>query len=87
MVFVTLQLCLIIDAASQFVMAEGHESAYYRLQKVSGAFAFTSSILGYYSVIHYLCEDVIGFNVPMGDTSKYFSKSARRARKATEHEV
>lgn len=39
---------------------------------VGGAFAFTASVLGYYTVLHYLCEESLPVSVPMGDTSRYF---------------
>ena len=66
MIFISLQVCLVIDGSSRFYMADGLEDKYMMLQKVSGAFAFIASVLGYYTVLHYLCEDCIGFQSSAG---------------------
>lgn len=70
-IFTALQICLVVDGVSQFIMADGHLRAYSTLQRVSGAFAFVAALLGYYCTAHYLCEDALGFAMPMGDTSRW----------------
>lgn len=45
----------------------------------AGVFGFIAGLLGFYTVAHYLCQDVLPFPVPMGDTSAWFQ--ARRERK------
>ncbi|KAL2209972.1 hypothetical protein CC79DRAFT_1394280 [Sarocladium strictum] len=74
MIFTTLELCLVLDGASHFWKADGHDDAYARLQKVAGAFAFIASILGYYTAAHYFLEDAIGFALPMGDLAGIWHK-------------
>ncbi|KAJ5102997.1 GPR1/FUN34/yaaH [Penicillium argentinense] len=87
MIFVSLELCLIFDAASQFTRADGKLSLSGSFSTVGGAFAFIASILGYYTVLHYLCQDSLPFTVHMGDTSRYFGKGSRAQSKADHHLV
>lgn len=47
------------------------------LSKVGGAFAFVASIFGYYTVLHYFCQESLPFKVVMGDTSRFFERRAR----------
>ncbi|KAG8417375.1 hypothetical protein J3458_004884 [Metarhizium acridum] len=69
-IFACIELCLILDGASQFAKADGHHDTYSRMQKAAGAFGFVAGLLGYYCTAHYLCEEALGFAVPMGDLSK-----------------
>ncbi|OQD97413.1 hypothetical protein PENSOL_c012G07548 [Penicillium solitum] len=78
LLFLTLELCLIFDAASSFVLADGLVEKSANLMTVAGAFAFVSSLLGYYSVLHYLCEDSLPFSVPMGDTSRAWKRWCKK---------
>lgn len=78
LLFLTLELCLIFDAASSFVLADGLVDKSANLMTVAGAFAFVSSLLGYYSVLHYLCEDSLPFSVPMGDTSRAWKRWCKK---------
>lgn len=71
-IFICIELCLTLDAASQFYMADGEASTGRVLLQVAGAFGFIAGLLGYYTVAHYLCQDVLPFPVPMGDTSRFF---------------
>lgn len=72
LIFTTLELCLCFDAASSFVTADGRLQLGTDLMTVGGVFAFLSSLLGYYCVLHYMCQDALPFPVPMGDTSRIF---------------
>lgn len=77
-VFSFIELCLIFDAASYFASADGKTELGINLMKVSGAFGFVASLLGYYTVLHYLCEDALPFPVPMGDFTKYRMKKKEK---------
>lgn len=46
----------------------------------AGVFGFIAGLLGFYTVAYYLCQDVLPFPIPMGDTSTWFQ--ARRERKS-----
>lgn len=74
LIFATLELCLIFDAASQFTRADGKIGLSESFSTVGGVFAFISSILGYYTVLHYLCQESLPVSVVMGDTSRFFVK-------------
>jgi hypothetical protein len=76
-IFLSLELCLIFDAASQFKRADGMIETSETFSKVGGAFAFVASIFGYYTVLHYLCQESLPFTVVMGDTSRFFDRRAR----------
>lgn len=78
LLFLTLELCLIFDAAGSFVLADGFTDKSADLMTVAGAFAFVSSLLGYYSVLHYLCEESLPFSVPMGDTSQAWKRWCKK---------
>ncbi|ATY62421.1 gpr1 family [Cordyceps militaris] len=84
MVFVCIELCLVIDASSQFAKADGYDMTYTKMQKAAGAFGFLASILGYYSTAHYLLADGFGFHLPMGDTSARFKSRANNTAKDLE---
>lgn len=58
-----------LDASSYFMHADGNMDASNALVKAAGAFAFLSGLLGYYTTAHHLCQDVLPFDLPMGDTS------------------
>ncbi|GJN69940.1 hypothetical protein PLIIFM63780_010435 [Purpureocillium lilacinum] len=74
LVFTAIEFCLVLDGVSQFVKADGHDETYAKMQKAAGAFGFIAGLLGYYCTAHYLCEEALGFSVPMGDTSRFFVK-------------
>ena len=74
MVFTCIEFCLVIDGVSQFMKADGYDDTYMKMQKAAGSFGFIAGLLGYYSTAHYLCEDALGFQVPMGDTSRWSLK-------------
>lgn len=76
-VFGAIEACFVLDAISQFAMADGKLQSYHNLQMAAGAFGFAASLLGYYSVAHYLCADALGFALPMGDTSRYFVRTRK----------
>ena len=84
LIFLSLELCLCFDAASQFKRGDGRFSTSKTFSTVAGAFAFTASILGYYTVLHYLCEESLPVSVPMGDTSRYFKKCTLASGKAND---
>lgn len=76
-IFATIELCFSLDAASYFAKADGKPDIALTLAKSAGVFGFTSGLLGYYAVLYYLCQDALPFKVPMGDTSRFFSKISK----------
>ncbi|KAI5456602.1 GPR1/FUN34/yaaH family-domain-containing protein [Mariannaea sp. PMI_226] len=83
-IFASLEVCLTLDAAAQFKLADGNQAVYTALEKASGVFAFIASMLGFYCVLHYLCQDALPFDVPMGDTSRFFARMKERKTKRIE---
>lgn len=75
----SIELCLIFDASSYFALADGNAATSTALIKAAGVFGFIAGLLGFYCVAHYLCQEVLPFSIPMGDTSAWFQ--ARRERK------
>ena len=67
--FSAIEICLVLDGVSQFMKADGYDATYTAMQKAGGAFGFIAGLLGYYCTAHYLCEDALGFALPMGDMS------------------
>lgn len=84
LIFTTIEFCLVIDSLSQFSMADGYPETYARMQKAAGAFGFVAGLLGYYCTAHYLCEDALGFSVPMGNTDQWFERRRLRTTKDIE---
>ncbi|KAL1874763.1 hypothetical protein VTK73DRAFT_182 [Phialemonium thermophilum] len=68
-IFITIQLCLMLDSSSYFVLANGNLATSAALMKAAGVFGFLAGLLGFYTTGHYLCEDALPFDIPMGDTS------------------
>ena len=66
MIFTALEFCLVIDGASYFVFANGHQNVFFQMQQAAGAFAFIAGLLGYYTCAHYMCEEALPFRLPMG---------------------
>lgn len=42
--------------------------------QAGGVGAFIAGVAGFYTVAHYMCQDVLPFPVPMGDTSRFFKR-------------
>ncbi|RSL58024.1 hypothetical protein CEP54_008007 [Fusarium duplospermum] len=78
-IFINIELCLVFDASSYFALADGNTSTSTALMKAAGVFGFIAGLLGFYCVLYYLCQEVLPFSVPMGDTSAWFQ--ARRERR------
>ncbi|KAF5026831.1 hypothetical protein F66182_1024 [Fusarium sp. NRRL 66182] len=78
-IFACIELCLVFDAAAYFALADGYAARYTALMKAGGVFGFIAGLLGFYTVAYYLCQDVLPFRVPLGDTSAWFQ--ARRERR------
>ncbi|KAK7414914.1 hypothetical protein QQZ08_012475 [Neonectria magnoliae] len=77
-IFTTIELCLSLDAASNFARADGKEVSK-ALIKAAGAFGFISGLLGYYSCAAFMCQDSLPFSFPVGDTSRFFQKYRKSA--------
>ncbi|KAJ6092445.1 hypothetical protein N7467_004414 [Penicillium canescens] len=76
--FLGLELCLILDAASSFALGDGLVETSANLITAAGAFGFIASLAGYYSVLQSLCEDSLPFSVPMGDTSRAWKRWCKK---------
>nr|CEG05252.1 unnamed protein product [Fusarium clavum] len=48
------------------------------LMKAAGVFGFISGLLGYYSCAASMCTDALPFELPCGDTSRYFKKTRKQ---------
>ncbi|KAI1408028.1 GPR1/FUN34/yaaH family-domain-containing protein [Hypoxylon sp. FL1857] len=77
-IFLTVELCFALDASSYFARADGKLDISVGLQKAAGVFGFLAGLLGLYTVAHYLCDDVLPFDVPMGDTSSILKRFRTR---------
>lgn len=73
-IFATIFLCFTFDAASNFALADGNAGTAKALMKAAGAFGFISGLLGYYSCAASMCQDALPFNLPVGDTSRFFNR-------------
>ncbi|KAI9711597.1 MAG: hypothetical protein M1812_007119 [Candelaria pacifica] len=71
-IFVTVELAFVLVAASYFATADGHIAGGVALKKAGGVFAFLSGLLGWYTVGHLMCQEVLSFSFPMGETSHLF---------------
>ncbi|OAA72367.1 GPR1/FUN34/yaaH [Cordyceps fumosorosea ARSEF 2679] len=78
LIYLFVDLGFLFIAASYFAKADGHASAATGLQVTGGASCFIAGLLGWYLTFHLLLKDEL-VELPLGDTSKYFSK--RRARR------
>lgn len=76
--FLSIELCLVLDASSYFATADGNPDTGKALMKAAGVFGFIAGLIGYYCVAHYMCQDVLPFRVPMGDTSRFFQLRCKK---------
>ncbi|KAF2008427.1 hypothetical protein BU24DRAFT_415788 [Aaosphaeria arxii CBS 175.79] len=70
LIFVCLECCLLIDGSSYFILANGDQTSFLRMQQVSGAFGLVAGLAGYYTCAHYMCEEALPFRLPMGQLKK-----------------
>ncbi|KAL7917240.1 GPR1/FUN34/yaaH family domain-containing protein [Trichoderma austrokoningii] len=68
-IFIAIELCFTLEASSYFALADGDAKLSTALMTAAGVFGFLAGLLGFYATAHYLCEDVLPFHIPMGDTS------------------
>lgn len=73
-IFFTVQLAFTLVSAGYFLTADGFTETATAVNIAGGAFAFASGMLGYYTVANLMCQEALGFNFPMGDTSRFFKK-------------
>ncbi|KAF5671850.1 GPR1 [Fusarium circinatum] len=76
-IFTTIFFCFTLDAASNFAHADGKVEVSKNLMKAAGAFGFISGLLGYYSCAAAMCADALPFELPCGDTSRFFKKTRK----------
>ncbi|KAM0346196.1 hypothetical protein ACHAPU_005618 [Fusarium lateritium] len=77
-IFTTIFICFTLDAASNFAHADGKLDVAKSLMKAAGVFGFISGLLGYYSCASSMCADAIPFELPCGDTSRFFKKTRKQ---------
>lgn len=76
-IFITIELCFTLEASSYFILADGNVGLSAALMKAAGVFGFLAGLLGFYATAHYLCQDVLPFHIPMGDTSRVVKRWKR----------
>ncbi|KAF0322270.1 gpr1 family protein [Colletotrichum asianum] len=84
-VYGALEFSYIFNCAANFVFADGHTASGKSLTKVAGSFGFIAAPAGFYAMANGFCGDVLPFEIPLGDLSRFFAKSKLRGtrRKAT----
>ncbi|KAH6689575.1 hypothetical protein F5X68DRAFT_268024 [Plectosphaerella plurivora] len=70
LIFKMLELCLLIDGSSFFILAKGNPVKFSQIQQVAGDFGFVAGLLGFYTCAHYMCEEALPFRLPMGQLRK-----------------
>jgi uncharacterized protein len=70
LIFTMLEVCLLIGGSSFPVRANGNEAMFSQMQSVAGAFGFVARLLGYYTCAHYICQEALPFQIPMGQLKK-----------------
>ncbi|KAF9878148.1 hypothetical protein CkaCkLH20_04186 [Colletotrichum karsti] len=70
-----LEFSYILNCSANFAMADDHAALGITLTKVAGAFGFISALTGFYTLAHELCSEVLPFEIPLGDTSRFFQKA------------
>lgn len=78
LVFFFVDLGFLTVAASYFAAADGFADSSVKLKKSGGVFCFLAGLVGWYLVFHLLLKEEV-FELPLGDTSRFFGK--RRVRK------
>lgn len=78
LIFLTVELCFGLVAASYLALADGAEGASTNLKKAGGAFGFISGMLGYYTLGHLMCQEALNFSFPMGDTGRFFKRNQKK---------
>lgn len=76
-IFLTIELCFTLEASSYFTLADGNANLSVALMKAAGVFGFLAGLLGFYATAHYLCQDVLPFDIPMGDTSRVVKRGTK----------
>ncbi|CAI0644702.1 unnamed protein product [Colletotrichum noveboracense] len=77
LIFIFVELCFVLVAASYFALADGHATAAVGLKKSGGVFAFLAGLVGWYLTFHLLLKDSL-VELPLGDTSQYFPKTRKK---------
>ena len=73
-VFIFLVLGFLFVAASYYASADGNAVAALALKKVGGAMCFVAGLTGWYIVFQIFVKNELGFELPLGDTSRNFKK-------------
>ncbi|KAF5523355.1 Acetate transporter protein patA [Colletotrichum aenigma] len=84
-VYGALELSYIFNCAANFAFADDHTASGKSLTKVAGSFGFIAALAGFYAMANGFCGDVLPFEIPLGDLSRFFARRKLRGtrRKAT----
>ncbi|KAF3358223.1 Putative kinetochore protein SPC24 [Verticillium dahliae VDG1] len=73
-IFAGLEFSYLFNCAAHFAMADGATAASAALTRAAGAFGAVAAASGFYMVGYELCRDVFPFELPVGDTSRFFGR-------------
>ncbi|KAG7114752.1 Acetate transporter protein patA like [Verticillium longisporum] len=73
-IFAGLEFSYLFNCAAHFAMADGNTAASAALTRAAGAFGAVAAASGFYMVGYELCRDVFPFELPVGDTSRFFGR-------------
>jgi succinate-acetate transporter protein len=74
-IYGALELSYVLNCSANFAFADGNLVTGEGLTKAAGAFGFISALTGFYVVGNELCRESLPFDVPLGDTSRFFKRS------------
>lgn len=80
-----LEFSYIFNCAANFAFADDHTASGKSLTEVAGSFGFIAALAGFYAMTNGFCGDVLPFEIPSGDLSRFFARRKLRGtrRKAT----
>jgi succinate-acetate transporter protein len=73
-IYGALELSYILNCSANFSFADGNTATGNALTRAAGAFGFISALTGFYVVGNELCQDSLPFDVPLGDTSRFYKR-------------
>ncbi|KAH0437384.1 gpr1 family protein [Colletotrichum camelliae] len=77
-VYGALELSYIFNCAANFAFADGHTYSGKSLTKVAGSFGFIAALAGFYAMASGFCGDVLPFEMPLGNLSRFFTRKKLR---------
>lgn len=68
-ILLSIELFLIFEAVGFIAFASDLTELSNNLNRTAGIFGIITSLLGDYTVAHYICHDLLPFTLPIGDTT------------------